>query len=104
MSVEGFWKVAVSTPLGTRHTVLELFTRDGVLRGISRGEKEELVLNDLVLEGDRMSWYQSITKPIRMNLAFDVVVEGDEMTGTAKGGPMPAAKVSGRREPAAQPA
>ncbi|MFV2018972.1 hypothetical protein [Micromonospora sp. LOL_023] len=104
MSVEGFWKVAVSTPLGTRHTVLELFTKDDVLQGISRGEKEELVLNDLVLEGDRMSWYQSITKPIRMNLAFEVVIAGDEMTGTAKGGPMPAAKVSGRREPATQPA
>lgn len=104
MSVEGFWKVAVSTPLGTRHTVLELFTKDGALQGISRGEKEQLTLNDLRLEGDRLSWYQSITRPMRMNLAFDVVIDGDDMTGTARGGPMPASKVSGRREPAAQPA
>lgn len=104
MSVEGSWKVAVSTPLGTRHTVLELFTKDGVLQGVSRGEKEELVLQNLQLEGTRLSWYQSITKPMRMNLAFDVVIDGDEMTGTAKGGPMPAGKVSGRREVATQPA
>jgi len=104
VSVEGFWKVAVATPLGTRHTVLELFTKDGVLQGISRGEKEELVLQDLQVADDRLSWFQSITKPIRMNLVFDVVVDGDEMSGTAKGGPMPPAKVSGRREPATQAA
>ncbi len=103
MSVEGFWNVTVATPLGTRHTVLELFSEDGVLRGISRGEKEHLVLNDLQFEDDRLSWYQSITKPMRMNLVFDVVVDGDDMSGTARGGPMPAAKVSGHRDPAAQP-
>lgn len=104
MSVEGFWKLAVSTPLGTRHTVLELYTEDSVLRGISRGEKEQLVLQDLQQDGDQLSWYQSITRPLRMDLAFHVVVRGDEMTGTAKGGPMPAGKVSGRREPTPQPA
>nr|WP_205808489.1 hypothetical protein [Micromonospora sp. HNM0581] len=98
------WKVAVATPFGTRRTELELFTRDDVLQGISRGEKETLTLNDLRLEGQRLSWYQSITKPMRMDLVFEVVVDGDEMTGTARGGPMPAAKVSGRREPATQPA
>lgn len=104
MSVEGFWKVAVATPFGVRRTELELFSKDGVLQGISRGEKETLTLNDLQLEGNRLSWYQSIKKPMRMDLAFDVTIDGDEMTGTAKGGPMPAAKVSGHREAATQPA
>jgi hypothetical protein len=104
VSVEGFWNLAVSTPLGTRKTVLELYTEDGVLKGISRGEKEQLVLQDLRQEGERLSWYQSITRPLRMDLVFDVTISGDDMTGTAKGGPMPAGKVSGRREPAAQPA
>ena len=104
MSVEGFWKLAVATPLGTRHTVLELYTEDGVLKGISHGEKEKLVLQDLEWEGGNLSWYQSITKPMRMVLVFEVQVDGDEMNGTARGGPMPASKVSGRREPVGQPA
>ncbi len=103
MSVEGFWKIAIATPLGTRKTVLELYMEDGVLQGISRGEKEQLTLQDLSLEGNRLTWYQSITRPLRMDLAFDVTVSGDEMTGTAKGGPMPPGKVSGRRETASQP-
>lgn len=101
MSVEGFWNVTVATPLGRRTTVLELYTEDGALRGISRGEKEQLTLKALQQDDNRLTWYQSITKPMRMDLAFDVIVDGDEMTGTAKGGPMPVAKVRGHREPAA---
>ncbi|HEY0697862.1 MAG TPA: hypothetical protein VGD43_08630, partial [Micromonospora sp.] len=80
MSVEGFWKVEIATPLGTRRTTLELFIQDGVLQGISRGEKEELVLQDVQLAGNQLSWYQNIKKPMRMKLVFDVVVDGDEMT------------------------
>jgi hypothetical protein len=102
MSVEGFWNVAIRTPLGTRRTVLELFTADGVLQGISRGEKEQLTLEELTRDGNRLSWSQHITKPMRMVLSFDVVIEGDDMTGTASGGPMPSAKVSGSRAPAPQ--
>lgn len=102
MSVEGFWNVAIKTPLGTRRTVLELFTADGVLQGISRGEKEQLTLNELTQEGNQLSWSQNITKPMRMVLSFDVVIDGDEMTGTARGGPMPASTVSGSRAPAPQ--
>lgn len=97
MSVEGFWDVSIKTPLGTRRTVLELFTADGVLKGISRGEKEQLTLNELTQDGNRLSWSQNITKPMRMVLSFDVTIDGDAMTGTARGGPMPAAAVSGSR-------
>ncbi|MFG2049446.1 hypothetical protein ACGFIW_18685 [Micromonospora sp. NPDC048935] len=102
MLVEGFWDVAIKTPLGTRRTQLELFTADGVLQGISRGEKEQLTLNDLSQDGNRLTWYQNITKPMRMVLSFDVTIDGDDMTGTASGGPMPAAKVSGSRAAAPQ--
>ncbi len=103
MSVEGFWKLVVATPLGKRQTVLELYTEGGVLKGISHGEKEKLTLQDLEWADGTLSWHQSITKPMRMVLVFEVQVNGDEMTGTAKGGPMPPSKVSGKREAADQP-
>jgi hypothetical protein len=102
VSVEGFWNVAIKTPLGTRRTVLELFTADGILQGISRGEKEQLTLNELTQDGNQLSWSQNITKPMRMVLSFDVVIDGDEMSGTARGGPMPASNVSGSRASAPQ--
>jgi hypothetical protein len=102
VSVEGFWNVAVKTPLGTRRTVLEIWTADGGLQGLSRGEKEQLTLEGLHREGNRLTWSQNITKPMRMVLSFDVTVDGDEMNGTARGGPMPAATVSGSRAAAPQ--
>ena len=52
---------------------------------------------NLVLDGDRLTWSQSITKPMRLNLIFEVTVHGEEMTGTCKAGRLPTSKVAGHR-------
>ncbi len=100
MSVEGTWNLVVDTPLGKQRAVLELSTHDGVLRGVARDERhgEEITLTDLVVDGDRLTWAQSITKPLRLNLVFDVTVGGDEMTGHSKAGRLPRSKVIGHRD------
>jgi len=43
-----------------------------VLRGVARDQRhgEEVPLTDLVLDGHRLTWAQSITKPMRLNLSF----------------------------------
>ncbi|AVZ74616.1 hypothetical protein SLUN_23035 [Streptomyces lunaelactis] len=97
MSVEGTWNLAIATPVGRQQAVLRLSIEGGVLRGVATGEAEEVPLTELTLDGDRLTWRQSITKPIRLHLAFDVVVRGDELAGTAKAGRLPATKVTGRR-------
>lgn len=102
MSIEGTWNISLATPIGTKTAVLELSTQDGTLHGLSTGETEQITLTSLELHGNRLTWIQSVTKPMRLNLAFDVTVEGDEMTGTAKGGIMPASKVTGHRKAATQ--
>jgi hypothetical protein len=48
---------------------------------------------DVALDGDRLTWNQSITKPLRLSLAFAVTVDGDTMTGTSRAGRLPASKV-----------
>ena len=103
MSIEGTWNISLATPIGTRTAVVELSTQDGTLHGLSTGETGPITLTSLEFHGNRLTWIQSVTKPMRMNLAFDVTVEGDDMTGTAKGGIMPASKVTGQRTRAAQP-
>jgi hypothetical protein len=97
MSVEGSWNLVVSTPIGKQEAVLELSAKDGVLHGLAKGAKEEVELTDLALDGNRLTWAQSITKPMRLNLRFDVTVDGDEMTGISKAGKLPSSKVTGRR-------
>ncbi|MGP4004182.1 hypothetical protein [Streptomyces sp. 8N706] len=97
MSVEGTWDLAISTPIGTMKAVLDLHTEDGVLNGTAHGSGEEVALSNVLLAGDRLTWYQSITKPLRLNLSFDMTVDGDTMTGRSKAGRLPASKVTGRR-------
>ncbi|KOX24697.1 MULTISPECIES: hypothetical protein [unclassified Streptomyces] len=100
MSVEGTWNLSVSTPVGTMKAVLELRVQDTVLTGVARGAGEEVPLGDLALDGDRLTWKQSVTKPMRLNLAFDVTVDGDTLRGTSRAGRLPASKVTGERRTA----
>jgi len=97
MSVEGNWNLVVATPIGKQEVALKLSTKDGVLHGLAKGAKEEVELADLKLDGDTLTWAQSITKPMRLNLRFEVTVHGDEMTGISKAGKLPSSKVTGRR-------
>ncbi|KWT57197.1 hypothetical protein ADL21_36000 [Streptomyces albus subsp. albus] len=97
MSVEGTWDLSVSTPIGKIKAVAEFRREDGVLVGTAHGTGEEIPLSEVVLDGDRLTWKQSITKPMRLNLAFAVTVDGDTLTGTSKAGRLPASKVTGER-------
>lgn len=97
--VAGTWNLVISTPIGKQRAVLDLSTQDGVLRGVARDERhgEEVALTDLVVDGNRLTWAQSITKPVRLNLTFDVTINGDELTGRAKAGRLPSSTVTGHR-------
>ncbi len=97
MSVAGVWNIIIATPIGTQSVVLELTESGGVVAGIATGGAESMPLIAPVLDGDRLTWTQSITKPLRLNLTFDVTVDGDTLSGTSKAGRLPASKVTGRR-------
>ncbi|KOG65867.1 hypothetical protein ADK76_04785 [Streptomyces griseoflavus] len=97
MSAEGTWDLSVATPIGKIKAVAEFRREDGVLVGTAHGTGEKIPLSEVVLDGDRLTWKQSITKPMRLNLAFAVTVDGDTLTGTSKAGRLPASKVTGER-------
>jgi len=99
MSVEGTWDLAIATPVGRIKAVVELRREGGQLAGTARGAGHEVPLTDITLDhgGSRLTWKQAITKPMRLNLAFAVTVDGDTLTGTSKAGRLPASKVTGQR-------
>ncbi|WP_458682570.1 hypothetical protein [Prescottella equi] len=97
MPVEGTWNLSISTPIGKMKAVVELRRHDGVLTGTAHSAEEEVPLKDVFLDGDRLTWKQAITKPMRLNLAFDVTVDGDTLRGTSKAGRLPSSKVTGER-------
>ncbi|MFE3496433.1 hypothetical protein ACFXOS_25790 [Streptomyces sp. NPDC059175] len=103
MSVEGTWNLSISTPIGKIKAAVELRRQnDGTLTGVAHGTGEEVPLSDIALDGGRLTWKQAITKPMRLNLAFDVTVDGDTLNGTSKAGRLPASMVTGERRPAVE--
>ncbi|PDP87582.1 hypothetical protein CQJ94_11050 [Glycomyces fuscus] len=97
MSVEGIWDLTITTPVGGLRPTVRITEEGGGLAGTALGAGEEVELTDLALDGDRLTWRQAVTRPMRLNLAFDLTVEGDRMTGTSKAGRLPASGVVARR-------
>lgn len=98
MSIAGNWTISIATPLGTQHVVLELIERDGKIEGVARGAAETVPMVNPVLEGNRLTWTQTISKPMRLHLAFEVTFAGDTLSGTSKAGILPTSRVTGARQ------
>lgn len=97
MTVAGTWNLTIATPIGTQRAILDLTETDQGLRGVARADTGDIPLVGLTRTGDRLTWAQSVTRPMRLNLTFDVTVDGDEMTGTSKAGRLPSSTVTGHR-------
>ncbi|CDO89879.1 hypothetical protein AWC29_00450 [Mycobacterium triplex] len=101
MSIEGDWDVKIKTPIGTL-AVRYAFTqhRDG-LAGTATYQDETVALQDLTSEpaegGTRLTWSQSVTRPMRLHLAFDVLIHDDVLDGHSRAGRLPRSAVSGAR-------
>lgn len=97
MTVAGTWNLTIATPIGKQLATLEITEHDTGLRGVARAQPADIELVGLTLTGDRLTWAQSITRPMRLNLTFDVTVHGDDMIGTSKAGRLPTSTVTGLR-------
>ncbi|AQT82445.1 hypothetical protein B1R94_00200 [Mycolicibacterium litorale] len=89
------------TPIGRIRAEMTFTEVDGVLSGVAVGASETVPLQNISVtqtdEGERVTWKQSITKPLRLNLDFDVVAVGDTMHGHSRAGRLPKSTVSGER-------
>ncbi|OMC10837.1 MULTISPECIES: hypothetical protein [unclassified Mycobacterium] len=101
MGIEGEWDVTIKTPIGTLAVEYVFRESPDGLGGTATYKSETVPLHDITSEivedGTRLTWRQSVTKPIRLNLAFDVVVDGEVMTGHSRAGRLPRSAVSGSR-------
>ena len=97
VSITGTWDVTIKTPVGSLAVVYDFSERDGTLAGSATGKDEAVPLRDIVVDGQRITWRQSVTKPMRLNLDFDVTVSGDRLTGHSRAGRLPRSAVTGER-------
>jgi hypothetical protein len=93
MSLLGTWDVTIKTPIGSLAVVYQ-FTE---AVGTATLDGQTVPLRDLAVSGARATWRQSVTKPMRLNLDFDVVVDGDHLSGHSRAGRLPRSTVSGTR-------
>ena len=97
MSIVGAWDVTIKTPIGSLAVVYEFTETGGVHTGSATLKGETVPLHDLAVTGPRVTWRQSVTKPMRLNLDFDVVVDADRLTGHSRAGRLPRSAVTGVR-------
>jgi hypothetical protein len=94
---DGNWDTTIVTPVGKLEVKLYITTSFDVIQGTAKQGDETIRFSNPVCYNNKLTWSLPITKPMRLNLKFEVTVDGDQMNGIAKAGLLPASKLSGRR-------
>lgn len=94
---DGNWDTTIATPVGKLEVKLYIKTISDVIQGTATQGNETIPFMNPVLCDNKLTWSLSITKPMRLNLKFEVAVDGDQMNGIAKAGLLPASKLTGKR-------
>jgi hypothetical protein len=93
----GTWDVSLKTPIGTLNATYVFNDTGGVLAGTASTKSETVPLAAIVCDGPRVTWQQSVTRPIRLHLDFDVIVNDETLTGHSRAGRLPRTTVTGIR-------
>ena len=103
-TLPGRWALTMTTPIGLIEAEAIFTDSEDAITGTATGKGETVGLRNIRSEpteggGEHVMWSQTITKPMRLNLDFDVVIEADEMRGHSRAGRLPRSAVTGRRIP-----
>lgn len=94
---EGEWDATIETPVGGLIVKLHIATVHGVIQGTCMHGDEASPFIDPEFTGNLLRWSLRVTKPMRLTLKLEVMVDGDQMTGIAKAGVLPSSRLSGHR-------
>ena len=86
MSLDGNWTITLKTPMGDQKSDLTFKVDGGAVTGVQSAQGQTKPIADGKIDGDTVTWSNSITTPMPMTLEFTGVVSGDTLTGTCKAG------------------
>lgn len=99
--ITGTWHLRMKTPIDTIAAVYRFTDTGDGLTGTASAAGEEVPLREITREpvagGQRVTWIQPITKPMRLNLDYDITVTGDRLAGHSRAGRLPGTTVTGER-------
>jgi hypothetical protein len=97
MAVDGTWKIAMDTPMGTRNATLSLTASGAKLTGKMSADAGTTDIADGAVDGNQVSFKVDITNPMPLTLEFSAAINGDALSGTVKLGMFGDAPLSGTR-------
>jgi hypothetical protein len=103
-AITGTWDLRMATPIGSIDATY-VFSDDAAGPvGVATSRDESVEVSALTVEakadGEHVTWDQRITRPLRLDLHFEVVVIGDQLTGSSRAGRLPRTRVTGTRRAA----
>lgn len=84
--VEGRWAITVKGPTGAQETELVIERKNGMLTGEQTGQGISSPILDASYEGNTLRWVNQVTKPMKLKVQFQGVIEGNTMSGKCKAG------------------
>src|SRR3954471_3228548 len=98
-TIDGTWALRMRTPIGSIQAEVTFQDSGYGIEGVAVGAAESVPLRDVRItdDGGHLTWSQTISKPMRLHLDFDVHVRDDEMQGHSRAGRLPRSVVTGTR-------
>jgi hypothetical protein len=83
---EGTWDLVVKGPTGPERTVLVIAREGQQFTGTQTGQGSTSPLTDVTVDGNKVSWINHVTKPMKLKVHFAGEISGRKMTGKLKVG------------------
>lgn len=83
-NANGRWNVVIESPLGRQRREMDIAAAaDSFTAQVSGGGDGTHAVSGTVA-GNRLTWTDLVTSPMKLTLSFDVTQSGDEMSGVVK--------------------
>jgi hypothetical protein len=86
MSADGTWNLTIKSPMGAQTSSLTITADGGALTGTQSAQGNTQPIANGKIDGDTVTWSNSVTTPFPMTLDFTGKVDGDTLNGSVKAG------------------
>jgi hypothetical protein len=86
MSISGNWNITIKSPMGAMPIALVFEQNNNVFTGTLASQGQTTPITEGKINGDALSWINSVTSPMKMTLEFSGAVSGDNINGNVKVG------------------
>jgi carbon-monoxide dehydrogenase large subunit len=96
-SIDGDWAMVLKTPMGPQEMVGHFDTVGATVSGYLEAPEGRQEFSGGTLAGSQLRFEMKVEKPMKITLKYDLLFEGDAVSGKCKMGMFGSAKVTGTR-------